>query len=39
MEFLGYFGAFLMGVVLGIMGGGGAILTVPILTYLFNIEA
>ena len=39
MELIGYFGAFLMGVVLGIMGGGGAILTVPILTYLFNIEA
>ena len=39
MEFLGYFGAFLMGVVLGVMGGGGAILTVPILTYLFHIEA
>ncbi len=39
MEFIGYFGAFLMGVVLGIMGGGGAILTVPILTYLFDIEA
>lgn len=39
MEFLGYFGALAMGVVLGIMGGGGAILTVPILTYLFGIEA
>lgn len=39
MELLGYFGALVMGVTLGIMGGGGAILTVPILTYLFGIEA
>ncbi len=39
LEFLGYIGALVMGMVLGIMGGGGAILTVPILTYLFGIEA
>jgi uncharacterized protein len=35
---LGYIGALIMGITLGIMGGGGSILTVPILVYLFKIE-
>lgn len=35
MEFLGYFAAILMGASLGLIGGGGSILTVPILVYLF----
>jgi uncharacterized membrane protein YfcA len=36
---LGYFSAVLMGLVLGLIGGGGSILTVPILIYLFGIGA
>ena len=38
MEIIGYLGAILMGVSLGFFGGGGSILTVPILVYLFNID-
>lgn len=38
MDILGYVGAVLMGVSLGFFGGGGSILTVPILVYLFNID-
>ncbi|WP_033957950.1 sulfite exporter TauE/SafE family protein [Psychroserpens jangbogonensis] len=37
-QFLGYFGALLIGVVLGLIGGGGSILTVPILVYLMFIN-
>ncbi len=36
MEILGYFSAVLMGLLLGIVGGGGSILTVPILIYFFG---
>jgi uncharacterized membrane protein YfcA len=39
MEILGYIGAVLMGLSLGLIGGGGSILTVPILVYLFSIDA
>jgi uncharacterized protein len=39
MEIIGHLGAILMGVSLGLIGGGGSILTVPILVYLFNINA
>jgi uncharacterized protein len=39
MEILGYIGAIIMGLSLGLIGGGGSILTVPILVYLFNIDA
>lgn len=39
MEALGYFGAATMGLTLGLIGGGGSILTVPILAYLFKIPA
>jgi len=35
-EFLGYIGALLIGIVLGITGGGGSILTVPILVYVLG---
>ncbi|TYA54339.1 sulfite exporter TauE/SafE family protein [Formosa maritima] len=35
---LGYFGALIIGVVLGLIGGGGSILTVPVLVYLFYIN-
>ena len=37
-EIFGYFGALLIGVVLGLIGGGGSILTVPILVYLLAIN-
>jgi uncharacterized membrane protein YfcA len=36
LEFLGYIGALFIGIVLGITGGGGSILTVPILVYVMN---
>jgi len=36
---IGFLLAALMGVVLGLLGGGGSILTVPILVYFFNISA
>lgn len=39
MEIAGYIAAILIGVVLGLMGGGGSILTVPVLVYLFHINA
>lgn len=35
---LGYLGAVLIGLVLGLIGGGGSILTLPVLVYLFGIE-
>lgn len=37
-ELLGYLGALLIGVVLGLIGGGGSILTVPVLVYLLSIN-
>lgn len=39
MEILGYLAAVIVGVSLGLIGGGGSILTVPILVYLFGTEA
>lgn len=38
MEFLGFAASIAMGVTLGLMGGGGSILTVPILVYLFALS-
>ncbi len=38
LEILGYFGALIIGVVLGLIGGGGSILTVPVLVYLMGIN-
>jgi len=38
METLGYAASVLMGLSLGLIGGGGSILTVPILVYLFAIN-
>jgi uncharacterized membrane protein YfcA len=35
-EFLGYIGALIIGLILGIIGGGGSILTVPVLVYILN---
>ena len=38
MEILGYFASALIGVSLGLIGGGGSILTVPVLVYLFGVD-
>lgn len=38
LELIGYLGAALMGISLGMIGSGGSILTVPILVYLIQIE-
>lgn len=38
LTLLGYAGALLMGVSLGLLGGGGSILTVPVLVYLFRVD-
>ncbi len=38
MEILGYAASLLMGLTLGLIGGGGSILTVPILVYLFGVD-
>lgn len=37
-EILGYIGALCVGLVLGLIGGGGSILTVPILVYLIGLN-
>ncbi len=38
MEILGYIAAALIGISLGLVGGGGSILTVPVLVYIFHIQ-
>lgn len=38
MEILGYLASIIMGLSLGMIGGGGSILTVPILVYLFSVN-
>lgn len=38
MDYVGYLASIAMGITLGIMGGGGSILTVPILVYLFALS-
>ena len=38
MELFGYFGALCIGLILGLTGGGGSILTVPILVYVMLID-
>jgi len=37
-QILGYLGALVVGLVLGLIGGGGSILTVPILVYLIGLN-
>lgn len=37
-EILGYFGALLIGAILGLVGGGGSILTVPVFVYIIGIN-
>lgn len=39
MEIIGYTAAVFIGISLGLIGGGGSILTVPVLVYLFGIDA
>jgi uncharacterized membrane protein YfcA len=38
MEIIGYLASILIGISLGLIGGGGSILTVPVLVYLFQVE-
>ncbi len=38
IEIVGYFGALIIGIVLGLIGGGGSILTVPIFVYVLGID-
>lgn len=38
MEIIGYIVSVFIGFLLGLLGGGGSILSIPILVYLFNIE-
>ena len=38
MEIIGYLASILIGISLGLIGGGGSILTVPVLVYLFHVE-
>lgn len=38
MEIMGYIASVLIGISLGLIGGGGSILTVPVLVYLFHTE-
>lgn len=39
MEIFGYIASVLIGISLGLIGGGGSILTVPVLVYLFGLDA
>jgi uncharacterized membrane protein YfcA len=39
MDIAGYSASILIGIALGLIGGGGSILTVPVLAYLFGIDA
>lgn len=38
LEVFGYAGALLIGVVLGLIGGGGSILTVPVFVYILGVD-
>jgi len=38
MEYFGYLASLIIGISLGLIGGGGSILTVPVLVYLFGVE-
>jgi uncharacterized protein len=39
LEYFGYFAAILIGLLLGLLGGGGSILSIPILVYLFQLDS
>jgi hypothetical protein len=38
MEIIGFIAALVIGISLGLIGGGGSILTIPLLVYLFHIQ-
>ena len=38
MHLIGYFASLVIGLSLGLIGGGGSILTVPVLVYLFGVD-
>lgn len=38
MEYFGYLASLIIGISLGLIGGGGSILTVPVLVYLFDVD-
>ena len=38
MEVIGYIASLLIGISLGLIGGGGSILTVPVMVYLFGLQ-
>ena len=38
MEIVGYIASLLIGISLGLIGGGGSILTVPVMVYLFGSD-
>jgi len=39
MEIIGYLASIAIGIILGLLGGGGSILSIPILVYLFHVDA
>jgi len=39
MEIIGYIASIGIGIILGLLGGGGSILSIPILVYLFHVDA
>ncbi|SKC73000.1 sulfite exporter TauE/SafE family protein [Ohtaekwangia koreensis] len=39
MEIIGYIASICIGLILGLLGGGGSILSIPILVYIFQIDA
>lgn len=39
MEIIGYLASITIGLILGLLGGGGSILSIPILVYLFHVDA
>src|SRR5688572_33438747 len=39
VEIIGYLASIGIGLILGLLGGGGSILSIPILVYLFHIDA
>jgi uncharacterized protein len=39
MDIIGYIASIIIGISLGLIGGGGSILTVPVLVYMFNIDS
>jgi uncharacterized membrane protein YfcA len=38
MEYIGYLSSIFIGIILGLIGSGGSILTIPVLVYLFSVD-